>query len=294
MTRAAAPVEVPLQGCCFQRGDFLTASRAHLYTHRTIRLLLTPCLVALCACATTSPSRAEFDELQKSLRAMREANGVLESRLERLERERGQVTAARSANSSEAPAVTTPSPSVMEDSIPALKVVKLKPKKEAVPPIRTQVAVVEPPIDILNDLAAADDASDSPTPGGEDVQFERGLAALKTGELSRGVESLDRFANEFPKHAKADNAIYFSGLGLLGMSAFDDAAKRFEAVVKRYPAGDAVQDAMLRLAECRIRTNKPAEARAVYEKILKQFPGSAAANVASTRLSSATMFRNEM
>ncbi len=222
---------------------------------------------------------------------MREANAVLENRIERMERGLSSQP-ARPTVAASTPAVAAPSPSVMEDSIPALKVVKLKPKKEAPPPIQTQVAVVEPPVDILNDLAAAGDAIEAPA--GEEMQFERGLSALKTGDLSRGVEALERFANEYPKHPKADNAIYYSGLGLLGMSAFDDAARRFEAVAKRYPAGDAVQDALLRLAECRIRTNKPAEARAVYEKILKQFPGSAAANVASTRLSSATMFRNEM
>ena len=41
---------------------------------------------------------------------------------------------------------------------------------------------------------------------------------------------------------------------------------------------------MLKLAECRMKLNKPAEARAVYQKIVSRFPGTAAATAAQGRL----------
>ena len=98
------------------------------------------------------------------------------------------------------------------------------------------------------------------------------------------MEQLQKFAAAAPHHAKADNALYFSGVGLMGLNAYEDAARAFEEVQARYPAGDAVQDSMLKLAECRTRLKQKPQAKAMYEKILIDYPGSPAASQAQAAL----------
>ncbi len=213
------------------------------------------------------------------MRALRADNSRLEARLDRLESGRA-VGASMPRPQSEPKAASS-------QLTPQLTVVKLKPRHEPAPRLATQVAVVEPAPEVVEALKPTPQPSPdeaAPVEDGDQV-FERGVEALKTGNVEGGVEQLQRFAADQPKHAKADNALYWSGLGLLGMNDLAGASKAFEAVIDRYPAGDVVQDSMLKLAECRSRLKQPLEAKAMYQKIVADYPGSPAATQAQAELS---------
>jgi tol-pal system protein YbgF len=289
-----------------------------------LRLTLLGC--AFCACATPSASNAELLELKAAVRALREDNARLEAKISRLEQQK--------VVQSIAPAMVRPSPatpaSVASEpkasaEVPALTVVKLKPKTEESEALRrkgprpqgdaeesealrrkgprpqgkmeaaarldTEVEVLEPSPEVVAAMKKIEAESRGEPSEPEEIDaeqgeaiFEKGLQALKTGNVSGGVDQLQKFAAAAPKHSKADNALYFSGVGLMGLSSYEDAARTFEEVASRYPAGDAVQDSMLKLAECRLKLNSPKEARAVYQKIVSRFPGTAAATQAQGRL----------
>jgi TolA-binding protein len=72
----------------------------------------------------------------------------------------------------------------------------------------------------------------------------------------------------------------------MGLKDHAAAARIFVRLIDSDPAGDAVLDGMLRLAECRLRLNQKDDARALYTRILTQFPGTAAATQAEQRLAS--------
>lgn len=235
------------------------------------------------------------------MRALREENARLEAKLQKNEQQRVMAAVgACVASPAPTPVVTPAAPEPKASTeIPTLTVVKLKPKKEAAPKLRTDVEVREPSssevlepspevLAAMKKIAAEQRGEPSEPeeidPATGDQLFEKGLDALKTGNVSGGVEQLQKFAGAAPQHAKADNALYFSGVGLMGLNSYEDAARTFEEVVTRYPAGDAVQDSLLKLAECRIKLNKPEQARAVYQKIVSRFPGTAAATQAQGRL----------
>jgi TolA-binding protein len=116
--------------------------------------------------------------------------------------------------------------------------------------------------------------------------FTFGLDKLKTGNIQGGVEELTRFADENPRHARADNALYFVAVGQMSLDDLPAAAITLERVLTRYPAGDVVLDANLKLAEVRARMKRPGEARVLYEKIVSEFPGTSAATTAQARLHS--------
>lgn len=227
------------------------------------------------------------------MRALRDENARLEKRLDRIEIHSSFGT--RPPPAAGAP-VTMPAPAATasSDALPSLTVVKLKPKSAPAPKLQTATPVVEPSSDAVEALkrAAAVPAPADASPDLDtdiaDAFYEQGVAALKTGNVAGGIADLQRFAADAPKHPHADNAIYFVGLGLMGQGDFDGAARAFEDVIARYPAGDAVLESLVKLAECRVRLNKPADARVVYQKIVSSYPGTSAATAAKARLSSLT------
>jgi tol-pal system protein YbgF len=264
----------------------LTLWKSGSYTRGSIRPICPIALLALAACATPTGAHSELPELQAEVRALRAENKRLESRLDRLELHDAVSAHPAAAGTGVVPGFTVPEPA--PEKMPALTVVKLKPRAQAAPKLPTQVAVTEPdPVVITNLKPAADPAG--PPEDDQDMGealFDHGVAALKTGNVEKGVAELQQFAADSPRHPRADNALYFSGLGLMGLSDYVDAARAFEDVVARYPAGDAVLDSMLKLAECRLKLNKPADAKSVYQKIVASYPGTPAATTAQARLSS--------
>jgi TolA-binding protein len=250
-----------------------------------IRVLYASMSAALCACATEQVSRAEHAELLASVRALRAENARIESRLESVE---ASLKGARAISSSATPARAAAG----RDEVPSLTVVKLKPKKEAAPKLPTEVEVVEPAIAMVDQLAEAQEAPADPPDATENAFLEQhylqGVDALKTGNAEGGISMLQQFARDWPKHPRADNALFYAAVGLMAAREFKDAETALEQVVRQYPAGDATLDSMVKLAECRSRLNRQAEARATWEKIVANYPGTQAATLAQSRLATAS------
>lgn len=213
-----------------------------------------------------------------SVRALRAENARLEARVTKLET---QPRPSQGATAQKVSAPTVSAPADNSDALPPLAVVKLKPKREAAPKLATRVEVAEPPETFTQEFDAPAETNDATVP---DAEFERGLAMLKTGSAEEGVQAMLQFTSDWPRHPKADNALYFAGLAVMSERDFSKASELFERVLAQYPAGDAVLDAMLKLADCRVRLNRPREARATWEKIVTNFPGTTAASQAQARL----------
>jgi TolA-binding protein len=250
---------------------------------------------ALCACATDQVSRAEHSELMASVRALRAENGRLEARLDRVEQELKVArlpAPAKGAELAKAPAsapaaVAAPTPTAAPE-VPALTVVKLKPKKEAPPRLSTEVEVVEPPAAVVGTLATDDtEQPDALEAAAIEQQYASGVELLKTGNPEGGIAALQQFARDWPRHPKADNALFYAAVGLMAGREFKDAETLLEHTVRQYPAGDATLDALVKLAECRTRLNRQADARATWEKIVANYPGTQAATLAQSRLAAA-------
>lgn len=212
---------------------------------------------------------------------MRVRTDALENRLELLENR----DALRGAGGAEK---KTASGDVAEtgDEVPALTVVKLKPNARPAPKLDTRTPVVEPPPQVVDALAEASPAVSAGTAELAQAEYDRGLQDLRTGNLAGGVEELTGFAHKYPAHPQADNALYFAGIGEIGLEEYEKAADAFATVIARYPAGDAVAEAMLKLADCRVHLHQRDEARSLFARVVSTYPGTAAAAQAEQRLAS--------
>jgi tol-pal system protein YbgF len=241
-------------------------------------------LVVCAGCATGSSSKTELADVKAELRAIRDENSRLERRMTRLESLASLGAPSRGAGTG----TSSVSSSALPKALPDLTVVKLKPRREPAPKLDTRKPVVEPDPEAVETLFTdADIPSEhgpESSPAMLEKQFEDGVLALKTGNVEGGVATLRTFALENPKHSKSDNALYFVGLGLIGLSNPEEAASAFELLVSRYPASDSALDALLRLAECRVRLKQQDAARALYTRVIASYPGTAAATQAEQRL----------
>ncbi|HVE87675.1 MAG TPA: tetratricopeptide repeat protein [Myxococcales bacterium] len=254
-------------------------------------------LAGASACAGDPALRAELAEVRADVKALREENARLARRVERVEidvavrRARAQPDARPGAGGK--PVAAAPASA----EIPSLTVVKLKPKVEPPPPLSTAVPVVEPAPEVLealasgagagpdrDDTAGGEDGAGAEDPAVLDQEFEQGVASLRTGNVQGGVEKLKQFSRDHPRHPKADNALYFAAVGLQGLGDLDGAAATLEAMLREYPAGDAVSDGMLKLAECRTRQSRAREARTLYSEVIQRYPGTPAASQAEQKL----------
>jgi tol-pal system protein YbgF len=254
-----------------------------------IRRLNVALSLIVCAACATEGSKKELSDAKSQLRALREQNEQLEHRLARMEALQALGTAHSAAPASGSS--VRPAPVSTPKSMPNLTVVKLKPKREPAPKLDVATAVDEPDSEDLGEILTEPSVPMAPDPRDAspamlEKQYEDGVGSLKTGNVEGGVERLRAFALENPKHPRADNALYFAGLGLIGLTNHEEAASAFELLMQRYPASDSVVDAMLRLAECRVRLKQQDAARALYTKVISSYPGTAAATQAEQRLAS--------
>ena len=258
-------------------------------------LLLELVVVLTGGCATgTGVTRMDIQELRAELRAERQHSADLETRLARLEDQKlARTVGAAHALAGEG---TGGSRNPDEDAMPSLEVVKLKPRRDPPPPLDTHTLVAEPARDFADDLAAPPVPAagldvtalrDTPQedPAILDVKYDDAVAALRTGNVEGAVGTLEQFAAAHPKHPKADNALYFAAVGKMGLEDYAGAVRELQGLIAHYPAGDAVQSAMLKLAECRVRQRNPSEARSLYARILASYPGTPAATQAQQQLS---------
>lgn len=256
------------------------------------------CALALWAsgCATDVVTRSEHAELLSSMRAIRAENARLEARLEKLEQQQLLLTTraaqVKTSTTQSAPASVQRAPSTQAtaattsaDALPPLAVVKLKPRREAAPKLNTAVEVTEPDEAISGELQQP--SNDPDTAAMAEIQYDRGLDLLKTGDLEGGLSQLTQFVTDWPRHPKADNALYFVGLARLNSGDAAQAIEPFTRVLKSYPAGDAVVDSMLKLADCHARLKQKTQARALWQQVIDTYPGTSAASQAQVQLSKA-------
>ena len=248
-------------------------------------LLALPCL----ACATSSVQREEVDGLRTEvaeLRAqqMRQDRELAALRNQLRDHPDAMPVAASTTARAEATTITAASePRIPED----LKVVYVAPDPIVLSdaPARGRAAAAHPrgpptplPVDTeLREPVAANPA-ETLSPEAIDVAYKAALAAPDASN------TLERFAQDHAEAPQADNALFEAGVHAEREGNAERAAHDFDRVVREHPAGDVVADALLHLAGCQLQLHQNEAAKATLTRISNQFPGSAQAEAAQTRL----------
>jgi tol-pal system protein YbgF len=118
------------------------------------------------------------------------------------------------------------------------------------------------------------------------AEYERYVAALKVGNHAYAVAGLRAFIERYPDDDIADNAQYWLGESYYDQKDYQTAGGEFQKVLDRYPRGNKVADAMLKLGFCHAALGKLDRAREVLRHVVEQYPKTSPARLASERLAS--------
>ncbi len=237
-------------------------------------------LFAGCAGAQSRPT-ADADEL-KELRGQVQAQSAVvaqqQRRIEELEVKLAALaarTAAPSPQDAQRPARAV---APAKEPRPALRTVKIGGRLrhadrvnpvERAPVLPSSVALREPDEDALARLDV------DPTVAGEfvaDRAWAEAVQKLNDGRHEEAEADLLAFVAAYPRHTAADNALYLAGLVREAHGDCPAALQLFESVPQKYPAGDAVTQALLERVRCLRILGRNDEAKSVFNQLSREHP----------------------
>lgn len=155
---------------------------------------------------------------------------------------------------------------------PRLKLVRLKAPKKAprvVKPLRVVKLETTPRKQSLLDALKL---------------YNAAMVEYRAKNIAAAMEKFKRFAVLHPAHPYADNAYYWIGECHYDRGHWIQALAAFRTVLKRYPLGNKVPAAMLKIALVLKRQGKAALAKNQLFRLMEVYPMSDAAKVAVTKM----------
>lgn len=124
-------------------------------------------------------------------------------------------------------------------------------------------------------------AGDAARPSALDPEAKKAYAAAlekaRAGHHREGVAQMSAFLARWPDHPYADNAIYWRAECLAGLGEPQKAISELEGLLSRFPLGNKVPDALVKLSVLYERAGDSAKARAALDRLEREFPKSDAA-----------------
>jgi TolA-binding protein len=117
--------------------------------------------------------------------------------------------------------------------------------------------------------------------------FKSARARLRSGDVPGGIEALRQFAATSPRHSYADNALVLVGKAQFERAQFAAALQTFRTVLKRFPTGNQVPDALLMTGLTLKKLGRVAEGRDTLGRLRAIYPDSAAAKRAASEMARA-------
>lgn len=122
-------------------------------------------------------------------------------------------------------------------------------------------------------------------PAGSDQQnYEAALDLIESRRYDEANRAFTSFLASFPTSPLADNAQYWLAETYYVRNQYAEGLAAFRRLIESYPQSDKVPDALLKVGFCQAELGERAEARTSLQEVMRQFPGTTAARLASQRL----------
>jgi tol-pal system protein YbgF len=122
-------------------------------------------------------------------------------------------------------------------------------------------------------------------PSGSDQQnYEAALDLIEGRKYEEANRAFTAFLASFPTSPLADNAQYWLAETYYVRNQYAEGLPAFRRLIETYPQSDKVPDALLKVGFCQAELGQRSEARTSLQEVMRQFPGTTAARLASQRL----------
>jgi tol-pal system protein YbgF len=132
--------------------------------------------------------------------------------------------------------------------------------------------------------AAAGSALPAAGAGGEQATYDAAFNALKGGDYKRAIEGFTGFVATYPQSPLASNAQYWLGEAHYVNRQYPEAVTAFQKVISDWPDSRKAPDAMVKVGFTQSAMGRNGDARATLEEVVRKYPGTEAAELASERL----------
>ena len=147
----------------------------------------------------------------------------------------------------------------------------------------------DPPPAVVDNGPAQRQADPPPAvgarPAGSDQQnYEAALDLIESRRYDEANRAFTTFLASFPTSPLADNAQYWLAETHYVRNQYTEGLGAFRRLIESYPQSDKVPDALLKIGFCQAELGQRNEARTSLQEVMRQFPGTTAARLASQRL----------
>jgi tol-pal system protein YbgF len=119
----------------------------------------------------------------------------------------------------------------------------------------------------------------------EKESYTAAYLALKSGRYDEAANAFKVFLDTYPNGEYADQAYYWMGESLLAKGEFLASVPAFQSLIKNYPQSSKYQAGLLKLAIAYQEGGRIGDAKAVLQRLIREYPESKAAERARVRLS---------
>ena len=116
--------------------------------------------------------------------------------------------------------------------------------------------------------------------------YNSAYSKLSQGDFQGARKEFNEFLKLFPQTEYSDNAQFWIGECYYREKKYEEAILEFEEVVKQFPQGNKLPDALLKQAFSFIVLNDTNSAKLLLQKIIDRYPTSAQAEIAKAKLKS--------
>jgi tol-pal system protein YbgF len=107
--------------------------------------------------------------------------------------------------------------------------------------------------------------------------YDAAMSLVNAKQYEKALDALAAFLVRWPDHPYSDNAMYWRGECYFARGDYRRASEQFEGVMARFPAGDKVPDALLKLGITQQKLGNPAKAKESFDRLMQLYPQSEAA-----------------
>lgn len=120
--------------------------------------------------------------------------------------------------------------------------------------------------------------------GGEQAAYDAAFNALKGGDYPRAIAGFRQFVETYPASPLASNAQYWLGEAHYVTREYQNAITAFQKVTTQWPDSRKAPDAMVKIGFTQAALGRNGDARVTLEEVVRKFPGTEAAQLATERL----------
>ncbi len=102
--------------------------------------------------------------------------------------------------------------------------------------------------------------------------YDGALALVNGKQYPQALEAFAAFLVKWPDHPNADNATYWRGECYFAQGEFARAVEQYEGLIARFPLGNKVPDALLKLGMAQEKLGNPQKAKEAYQRLQRDFP----------------------